>query len=402
MVQFAADFQPNSLEYSERQEDDMDISDGDDVPLQMNGSTLIQNDEAKSNLSSISGLTSSDSQNEYTAETECKFNVNADESLDGLHKIDQTGDLLSPELPLPPGIDPELSIETAPSLPPQTENSVIATDISIENINQDSVLSQVSSTSRLSIITNNNTTTRMDDGDSNQADIETSSYGVNQHSTCPYGISEEAQMQKFNDSSSSNNSLIIDTDNVSNGTNKFGNKTTDRMTRFDINRQDIKFEGTSRKSFDISENSDNDVKPAANDMFCANSMTALAENEQSSACDASNFEKTGSTKSELKHEYSLDMLSCDAKSSNNLDTEDSKPTDDSSSSNHRQPKDLDRDGETSSCSRDRNDGDHHSHRSSRDRSHHSSSKDRRRDRDKDRKSSSSKDATSKSAVGAHI
>lgn len=381
-------------EYIERQDDDMDISDGDDVPLQMNGSMLIPNDEAKSNMSSISGLTSSDSQNECTAgitdadiavKTECKFD--AYESWNGSDEKDSES-LLAPQLPTEPCLAPEISLDTAQKLP-QTEN-VISTDVLIEHMSQDSVLSQVSSTSRLSIITNNNTNTRMDDGDSNHIEIDTSNCEKAATNTCPYDISEEAQMQKFNESSSSNNSLIIDTENVSNGTNKFEGKCVERMTSFDIKRQEIKFEGTSRKSFDVSENGDSDSKQASNDAISVNSTTELIKDDKSNKSDEHNYDESESIgDAETKNEsIGSDKVSYDTKSTNNVDTDDSKPTDDSNSSNHKL-KDRTRGGKISS--RNGNDSEHHKHRS-KDRPHHSSSKDRHRDKDRDRsKSSSSKD-----------
>lgn len=384
-------------EFVERQDDDMDISDGDDVPLQMNGSTLIQNDEAKSNLSSISGLTSSDSQADCIAEMvdadrdiKMECNSNPDESPWNDKDAKEELELLPPQLPEQPCLAPEISVDTAHKLP-RTDENVISADIMIENMSHDSVLSQVSSTSRLSIVTNNNTNTRMDDGDSNHTEIGASNYENTPTDQCPYGISEEAQMQKFNESSSSNNSLIIDTDNVSNGAvSKADTKVSaERMTSFDIKRQEIKFEGTSRKSIDLTENGDS--KQALTDAFDVNSTTP--EGDQNKASEAPKFEETESTGSQEKPELSLDLKGlCDDKSINNIDTDDSKPTDESSSSNHKVNKERHRDGKTSSSTRNGNDSEHHKQRS-KDRSHHSSSKDRHRDKDKDRKSlsSSSKD-----------
>lgn len=385
-IESATDFKVKQ-EYVERQEDDMDISDGDDVPLQMNGSTLIQNDEAKSNLSSISGLTSSDSQADCMAEIAdtgaavIKMECNASPP-DGPWHNDEAKEQQPQRPPEPPEapecLAPEISVDTAHNLP-KTDENVISADVMIEHMSHDSVLSQVSSTSRLSIVTNNNTNTRMDDGDSNHTELGTANYETTPTDTCPYGISEEAQMQKFNESSSSSNSLVIDTDNVSNGAvNKADAKQgAERMTSFDIKRQEIKFEGTSRKSIDLAENGDS--KQAPIDAFDVNSTTACDQ-----IADAPKFEhETESTGSRDKPELGVDLKgSGDDKSTNTADTDDSKPTDESSSSNHKL-KDRHRDGKTSSSSRNGNDSEHHKHRS-KERSHHSSSKDRHRDKDRDK------------------
>lgn len=401
-------------EFIEKEDDDMDISDGDDIPLQMNGSTLIQNDEVKSNLSSISGLTSNDSQNDCangTIEDECKdikpiINFKNEEQSnvveDNIHITQQQT-----------CIAPEITLDTAEKLP-QTENIISNTsDLLIDNMNQDSVLSQVSSTSRLSIVTNNNTNTRMDEGDSNNMEIVNDNNDRNVHDICPYGISEEAQMQKFNESSSSSNSLVIDTDNMSNGTNQYDNtnKKEELFTSFDIKREDIKFEGTGRKSFDISMNDDIESKLISNrvtdnsgDIYMKYEDDMVKKENDSNKSDELKFDEIESTSSEtnLKNEISSKSTSSDTKPTNTLDTDDSKPTEDSNSSNQKL-KDKQMDSKSSST-RNGNDFENNKHRS-RDRSHHSSSKDRHRDKDKERKSqschSSSKEKT-KTSVKFHF
>lgn len=239
----------------EMEDDDMDISDGDDAPI--NGFAISHNDEVKSNLSSISGLTSNDSNNS------CEVNRDAENKIE-VHDTDKEADAVSSvahenTMEMPESrIAPEITIDSAEKLP-LSENIISNTnDFLIDNMNQDSILSQVSSTSRLSIVTNNNTATQMGDADNEISQTETGDC-KSQSVPCPYGISEEAQMQKFNDSSSSSNNLIIDTDNMSANTSQLGKK--DLITSFSL-REEIKFEGTERKFYDLNVNHENDNKPS--------------------------------------------------------------------------------------------------------------------------------------------
>ncbi|XP_055307500.1 biorientation of chromosomes in cell division protein 1-like 1 [Sitodiplosis mosellana] len=192
--------------------DDMDISDDDatndksnnddddDVDNgQSNGFTSANIDEVKSNLSSISGLTSNDSNNSSYSNLRERSENNV---------IDTKDDNGNPSRKITDEnrMAPEITIDSAEKLP-LSEN--IISNTSDLNTSQDSVLSQVSSTSRLSIVTYN---TRTGDGETDSV-LET--YHESSQNICPYGISEEAQMQKFNENSSSSNSLVIDTDNLS-------------------------------------------------------------------------------------------------------------------------------------------------------------------------------------------
>lgn len=394
-------------EIVEKEDDDMDISDGDDDgPLQMNGSMMIANDEVKSNLSSISGLTSNDSNNDITnGINESDIKCEEVETSTNYDQDEQTAIIVEKEeIHIENCIAPEITIDSAEKLP-QSQNIISNTnEMIVENMNQDSVLSQVSSTSRLSIVTNNNTNTRMDDGDGDGDGILYSNNMSNelQHivrETCPYGISEEAQMQKFNESSSSSNSLIIDTDNISNGTNQCDKK-EELITSFDIKREEIKFEGTERKSFDLSLDDSNDDKfnqcepnnDSTNNIYSMGTnmisdhkvkTEKLILNKQKS--ENSKLYEIDSTNSENmtmgnKNEFHSKSTSIDEKSST-PDTDDSKDKNSDSKS---------------SLNRNGTDSDSGKHRS-KDRSHHNSSRHRSHsEREKDRKpssSSSSKDKT---------
>lgn len=229
----------------EMDDDDMDISDGDDAPT--NGFVISHNDEVKSNLSSISGLTSNDSNNscDQNDKNDTPNDANS-ANIDAVSSIvhENTTEMNENR------IAPEITIDSAEKLP-LSENIISNTsDFIMDNMNQDSILSQVSSTSRLSIVTNNNTATQMGDGDVECGNTDPGDC-KSQPALCPYGISEEAQMQKFNDSSSSSNNLIIDTDNVSVNTSQLSKK--DLITSFSL-REEIKFEGTERKFYDMNVN----------------------------------------------------------------------------------------------------------------------------------------------------
>lgn len=389
-----------------KQDDDMDISDGDDEPVQMNGSLVVHSDEVKSNLSSISGLTSNESNNESMNDDD-----NVQIKTEVIIKTEHTENAVEDVKMMPSFMNncvaPEITLDTAEKLP-QSENIISnANELIIDNLNQDSVLSQVSSTSRLSIVTNNNTNTRMDDGDgeSNQMEIVTTENGtndkkVNIRDICPYGISEEAQMQKFNESSSSGDSLVIDTDNVSNGTSQCDKK-EDLMTNFDIKREEIKFEGTERKSFDIDTKLVSDEVKPLTEIYTQNVINDFKSNkialtevktEKSDDLDSTNSEN-------FQSEFNSKNASNDEKNASTLDTDDSKHIDDSNSSSSK-PKDKLHDGKSSS-SRNGNDSD--GKHKIKDRSHHSSKDRHRGHSDKDRKSHSSSHSSrdkGKSSVSA--
>lgn len=238
------------LESEEMNDDDMDISDDDadadaDEDGKINGFTSSHIDEVKSNLSSISGLTSNESNNSsYSNLKETSENNVAGTKNDNIDicRIIATENHMAPEI----------TIDSAEKLP-FSENIISNTsELIIDNMNQDSVLSQVSSTSRLSIVTNNNTNTRTGDGEFESSHTAATCYGsskITPQSICPYGISEEAQMQKFNENSSSSNGLVIDTDNMSVSTCNLEKQNL--ITSFDIKREEIKFEKTDRKFHDV-------------------------------------------------------------------------------------------------------------------------------------------------------
>lgn len=242
-------------------DDKMDISDDSNEVLNKSNEETNTNDGNKSNLSSISGLTSNESIGEILEETEVKPipNENALEKV----KIDtDTIKMEMGEIEIKQEVKGESDDKVAPVVQEiqlidvgeqPDEKPSIHYSGEVESTNQDSVLSQVSSNSRLSIITN----TRLDgadDGSTNneEAAADSKKNTEEKNSTCPYGISEEAQMQQFNESSSSSNGLMIDTDQLSNGDNKIDDKPNEQVTKaFDIEKEEIKFEGTERKSFDV-------------------------------------------------------------------------------------------------------------------------------------------------------
>lgn len=248
-------------EIVDEDDDKMDIclGDSDDDMNKSNGFNFNSCDEVKSNLSSISGLTSNES-----IEDSCGAIANNPPATS--KEVDASVECETTEIEKTPPITAEQNSTTPPPQPsppeaavqqfdaieqPEEKPSIHYTNDVVENLEE--VLSQVSSNSRLSIITNNNTNTRMDDGEDASNGLAASVGNgdkVEKESACPYGISEEAQMQRFYESSSSSNSLVIDTDNVSNDTNQC-DKRDEFVTAFDIKKEEIKFEGTERKSFDI-------------------------------------------------------------------------------------------------------------------------------------------------------
>lgn len=407
-------------------DDKMDISSDEEVEQNepnINGTNLTCNtDDVKSNLSSISGLTSNDSINGSSCgDIEEKIDATTTAPIEP-ENIENTNPKVE-EIVTENEIEQTAAIEAIKSESSETPKANDSTEI--ENINQDSVLSQVSSNSRLSIITNNNTNTRMDDaddGDTNNMEnvnINSDDNAV-KHDICPYGISEEAQMQKFNESSSSNNSLVIDMDNASNE-NSQCDKKDEFVTVFDINKEEIKFEGTERKSFDIDvsvidsksmedvklENQSNGlltelkqeefppinecVETVNNTIEMSKEMKIKRENINSVSSDnnVNNVLKTTSPK--------LESTSNDVKLEAS-GTEDSKNVDDSNSSNKSKLKDKN-DSKSSSSHRNGNESDNKSKSKNRN-SSSSSSKDRHRghsDRDKDKKyhSSSSRHSSSR-------
>lgn len=172
-------------------DDDMDISsDDDDIPHQNN------------EMNSISGLTSNESNNSSNDFDETSTKNRSHEN----------------------------TIET--------ESHADKNCFDHKQIDQDGELSQVSSdtsTSRLSIVTNE------ENSKCGQIDTTTDSINVD----C-LGISEETQMQKFNENSSSNDSSA-----------KYS------LTQFNIKNDKIKFEGTDRMQRVDSNNACNDEEKSS-------------------------------------------------------------------------------------------------------------------------------------------
>lgn len=173
-------------------EDDMDISDEEETFTQNDGIVNPNIDEIKSNLSSISSSTcsnnnSSSHSNERT-ENEIENYNSKFYVMDNLILASGNCNIL-----------PEITNDCTEKLP------ISETFVSlIEHSNQDSILSQVSSSSRLSIVT----TTHTDEIIGKillelhlNLDFVLSSAHL-------YNAGEEAQMQIFNENSSSYNSLI--------------------------------------------------------------------------------------------------------------------------------------------------------------------------------------------------
>lgn len=201
-----------------KNDDDMDISDGDDMPHQMN--------EVKSNISSISGLTSNESNNSSSG------NVNVKSSKTSLEENHLPTETMEDKAK-------NRRICLGHQKPYDTSSS---SDLAIDH---DSVLSQVSSetnNSRLSIVTNN-ISISPEDAKYNCTQIDTIDECRNDH--CLYGISEETQMQKFNESSSSGDGsakhLYKD---------RTGECGKDQTPQFDLKTEEIIFEGTTRAKFE--------------------------------------------------------------------------------------------------------------------------------------------------------
>lgn len=204
-------------------------------------------DGDNSKLSGISGLTSQDSL-ESNVKAEVQIEANCVEA--PKIKIESVIDEGEPKTN---GCNTPTLLITAPSTPPPpppppppmpaTHEPVegTSTDNALNNkvqfinltdqFNQDSVLSQVSSNSHLSIVTNNS--------DSNT-----------NHKSPSVDMCDEAQMPKFNESSNSNSNNIANANNNSNSMHQPSAGIKERkpfMTSFDIKQDEIKFEGTDRR-----------------------------------------------------------------------------------------------------------------------------------------------------------
>lgn len=252
---------------------DMDIAVSEDMEYEAQNNNAAEevhnenslNDDAKSNLSSISGLTSNESTNcmddtkpiELIVKEEIKeepeeVTENYAEAPEIHVKVEEEqkenseyDDMSSNQTVQPLQGDQEISADSESKIEPKKEIHSVITD----NLKQDSALSLISSNSQISTVVNCNTNQDMPGADEGQNDgladassnIEATKTQVEDSirdmSLCD--ISEEAQMQKFNDSSSSENSA----------TDKNEVKVDDKaktVTNFDISKDEIKFEGTER------------------------------------------------------------------------------------------------------------------------------------------------------------
>lgn len=321
-------------EIVEQDDDKMDIclDDSEDDQNKSNGF-----DEAKSNLSSISGLTSNDDS--------CETNANKAPTA-----IDVKSECVATEIEKKAISDAAIQQFDAIEQPEEKPSIHYSNDV-VENLNQDSVLSQVSSNSRLSIITNNNTDTRMDDADADDDEPKSctatdTAEKIEKGNTCPYDISEEAQMQRFNESSSSSNSLVIDTDNVSNDKND----ESVAVAAFDINKEEIKFEGTERKSFDIDLSETKEVineKHPLNGGDHVNKLDLLPE-DVAKTSDVGLASSTETSLNEMNDNTAIKVASSkiestsnDASSTSSKNHKESKSSSSASSSYHRNGADLD-------------------------------------------------------------
>lgn len=453
----------NDAEIDDDDDDKMDICSNDSDDELNKPSELNPNDEVKSNLSSISGLTSNESieegdDGELKSETieQSKAedeNVAANgpiqevqENIEGVEigeqeqsevKSEETGEANESQKEQIEKTEDEVAVEPEPEIDEKKivqeiqqfdaseqpeEKPSIHYSGEVENTNQDSVLSQVSSNSRLSIITNNNTATRADGNDEVNTSVEHSADAAAataaKDTDCPFDISEEAQMQRFNESSSSSNGLVID-DNVSNEVVKTDENSTEAQvsSAFNIKRDEIKFEGTERKlSFDVDLNEvktiektlkDEDLKAPSVKIDCANSMSSDVNKSTLASPSIDNGDRSQDQK--------IDANSCTEESnSSNSKSKDKrdllKPKDRHGSSStkdrHRSHGDKDK-RHSSSHSSSRSSSSKHRHESSSSKGHHRSSsslkkdtskdKDREKDKEKERKSNSHRHSSSSSS-----
>lgn len=286
------------------------------------------NGEELSELSDISGLTSQDS-------------VNSEQESEEQQPPPQQQPVIEPELRAP-------TIEVIEQ-PAVTQSQQVIP----ENINQDSVLSQVSSNSHLSIVTDSN-------NKSSEVDI------------C-----EEAQMPKFSENSF----------NTPDGDEK---ERKPLLTSFDIKQDEIKFEGTERRSslhdfnVDIKMEEDVVMEETKESAQLADSMgdDSLMKTESSSSCIDPIISETKDLS--LKDECRSNEIKFEEPSTSVLDHMEDM------SGSSQNPSDKPRSkGERKSDSRS---SEHKSHRRDKDKSSHHS-----RDRHKDGKHSSSKHSSSSSS-----
>lgn len=245
---------------------DMDIAISNDTDYGTNTVTgdatnrdSLHHDDAKSNLSSISGLTSNGSTN---GGEEPVVSRNESIALEKEHdKNEERGQLAEIETEII-SADVPMDEVTSQEVDVDTTNAAVLTDTCSReesnedyrdnfDLNQDSALSRISNNSRLSITTNTNTALAEDEIAHNSDSIEVNNVGdgdkvensIRDMTLCD--IDEEAQMQKFNESSSSNNSS--NAGNSSSEVNYF--EVPKPLTSFDIKKDEIRFEGPERKAF---------------------------------------------------------------------------------------------------------------------------------------------------------
>lgn len=217
--------------------------------------------DGKSNLSSISGLTSNGSMNDV--EEAIVIKVDKNEQMAEIETETISEDVTMEDVSIQP--DAALVAEA------RKENDATATvpmavdvDVTHESngvyrpdANHDSALSRISNNSPLSMHTTQSEIAEDENAHNadslglNSSDGVRVEKSIRSISLCE--IDDEAQMQKFNESSSSNNSSHAEKDS---GTSD-NNATDERcevepvkpVTNFDIKKEEIKFEGPERKAF---------------------------------------------------------------------------------------------------------------------------------------------------------
>lgn len=290
------------------------------------------NGEEDSKLSDISGLTSQDSVNSEHSSSEQQA-------------------------------EPEIKVPTIEVIeqPAVTQSQQVIPD----NINQDSVLSQVSSNSHLSIVTDSN-------NKSSEVDI------------C-----EEAQMPKFSENSF-NNPDVDDKERKP------------LLTSFDIKQDEIKFEGTERRSslHDLNDDikmEEDVVMDELKDAVCADSVgDGSVKTESSSSCmdpiisetkDLSLKDDGRSNENEFKFE----------EPAVSVDTGDA--TGGGGSNQNPNDKHKSKDGRGGDGRKSDSKSEHKSHRRDKDKSSHHTSRDKHKDGDRKHSSSSSSKHSSSSSSG---
>lgn len=204
-------------------------------------------DGDNSKLSGISGLTSQDSLESHVKEEVQDETICGETPENNIETVKVEGEprtngcntptllITAPSTPPPPPPPPPPMPATHEPVEGTSSDNALNNKVQFINLtdqfNQDSVLSQVSSNSHLSIVTNNS--------DSNT-----------NHKSPSVDMSEEAQMPKFNESSNSDSNNVANANNNSNSMHQPSAGIKERkplLTSFDIKQDEIKFEGTDRR-----------------------------------------------------------------------------------------------------------------------------------------------------------